>query len=101
LLAEAGFEPVEWIPMGGLWAAVGLNVIAGINRVNRGPWRIVTELPSRALYVVFQLGFELLDRVFFDPGEMMARLVVARRIADRPAGTAAPQAPPPTRPNAR
>jgi SAM-dependent methyltransferase len=80
LLAEAGFEAVEWIPIGGLWAAVGLNVIGAVNRVNRGPWRIVTEIPSRLLYIVFQLGFELMDRLFDDEGERMARLVVARRV---------------------
>jgi SAM-dependent methyltransferase len=82
LLKEAGFDAVEWIPIGGLWAAVGLNVIGGVNRLNRGPWRILTEIPSRLLYVIFQLGFEVMDRLFDDDGERMARLVVARRIED-------------------
>lgn len=79
LLRSAGFEPVECIPIGGLWARVGLSAIAALNRVNRGPTRVLTELPVRALYVLVQLGCELLDRVFHDPGEVLANLIVARR----------------------
>jgi len=79
LLREAGFEPVEFVPVGGLMARVGLSTIAGLNRVNRGPLRILLEIPVRILYVVLQLGFELLDRVFFDPREVLAHVVVARR----------------------
>ena len=79
LLERAGFEPVEFIPIGGLWARVGLTTIAALNRVNRGPTRILTELPVRALYIVLQLLFELLDRLFFDPRETLAHLVVAKR----------------------
>jgi SAM-dependent methyltransferase len=79
LLDRAGFERLEVIPIGGLWSRVGLTVIAGVNRINRGPWRIVTELPARALYVVLQLFFEGMDRLFFDPDEVLAHLVVARR----------------------
>jgi SAM-dependent methyltransferase len=79
LLERAGFEPVELIPIGGLWARVGLSTIAAINRVNRGPARVVTEIPARLLYVALQLLFEGLDRVFFDPREVLAHLVVARR----------------------
>ncbi|HTR97809.1 MAG TPA: methyltransferase domain-containing protein [Candidatus Acidoferrales bacterium] len=79
LLREAGFEPLEYVPIGGLWARVGLSTIAGLNRINRGPARVLTELPVRALYVVVQLGCELLDRAFFDPREVLAHLVVARR----------------------
>jgi len=47
--------------------------------VNRGPARILTEIPVRLLYVVLQLGFELLDRLCFSPDEVLAHLVVARR----------------------
>jgi SAM-dependent methyltransferase len=79
LLQQAGFEMVEAVPVGGLWARVGLTMIAGLNRVNRGPTRILTELPVRLLYVILQTGFELLDRLFFDPREVLAHLVVARR----------------------
>ena len=79
LLRRAGFTPIEFIPIGGLWARVGLSAIAALNRVNRGPTRIVTEIPVRLLYVVLQLGFALLDRVFFDPREPLSHLAVARR----------------------
>lgn len=79
LLERAGFEPVEFIPIGGLWARVGLSTIAALNRVNRGPTRILTELPVRALYIALQLLFEALDRLFFDPRETLAHLVVAKR----------------------
>lgn len=79
LLREAGFEPVEYVPMGGLWARVGLSTIAGLNRLNRGPTRVLTELPVRLLYVLVQSACELLDRLFFDPREVLAHLVVARR----------------------
>jgi SAM-dependent methyltransferase len=79
LLREGGFEPIEIVPVGGLWARVGLSMIAALNRWNRGPTRILTELPVRFLYVVLQLGFEALDRLFFDPREVLAHVVVARR----------------------
>lgn len=79
LLDRAGFDMVEAVPVGGLWARVGLSTIAGLNRLNRGPTRVLTELPVRFLYVVLQLGFELLDRVFFDSREVLAHVVVARR----------------------
>jgi SAM-dependent methyltransferase len=79
LLREGGFEPVEFVPVGGLWARVGLSTIAALNRLNRGPARVLTELPVRVLYVVLQLGFEVLDRLFFDPREVLAHVVVARR----------------------
>jgi SAM-dependent methyltransferase len=78
-LERAGFEPVDFIPLGGLMTKVGLTTIAGLNRINRGPTRVLTELPVRALYVVLQLLFAGLDRVFFDPREVIAHLVVARR----------------------
>lgn len=80
LLRRAGFEPVEYVPIGGLWARVGLTTIAALNRVNRGPTRVLTEIPVRLLYVIVQLACEALDRMFFDPREVLAHLVVARRI---------------------
>lgn len=79
LLERAGFEPVEFIPMGGLMTRVGLAAIAALNRINRGPTRVITELPVRALYVVLQLVFAGLDRLLFDPRDVIAHLVVARR----------------------
>lgn len=79
LLKQAGFEPVEYVPVGGLWSRVGLTMIAGLNRLNRGPTRVLTEIPVRLLYVILQLGFELLDRLFFDPREVLAHVVVARK----------------------
>jgi len=79
LLQRAGFEPLRVFPIGGLWSRVGLSSIAVLNRLNRGPTRVLTELPVRLLYVALQLLFELLDRLFFDPREVLAHLVVARR----------------------
>lgn len=79
LLRRAGLEPLEFVPVGGLWARVGLSTIAALNRVNRGPTRVLTELPVRLLYVLLQLGFDLLDRLFFDPREVLAHVVVARK----------------------
>ncbi len=79
LLEREGFEVVEEVAIGGLWARVGLSTIAGLQRLNRGPTRVLTELPVRVLYVVLQLFFELMDRVFFDPREVLAHLIVARK----------------------
>jgi hypothetical protein len=62
-----------------LMSRVGLTMIAGLNRINRGPTRVLTELPVRALYVVIQLGFAMLDRVFFDPREVLSNIIVARK----------------------
>ena len=42
--------------------------------------RVLTEIPVRLLYVVVQLVCELLDRLFFDPREVLGNLVVARRL---------------------
>jgi SAM-dependent methyltransferase len=80
LLARAGFEPVEILPLGGLMSRVGLTAIAALNRINRGPTRILTEIPVRILYVVLQLLFELLDRVIPTPRERLSHLIVARRV---------------------
>jgi SAM-dependent methyltransferase len=79
LLERAGFEPVEFIPIGGLMCRVGLSAIAALNRINRGPTRVLTEIPVRLLYVVLQILFEGLDRLFFNSREVLAHLVVARR----------------------
>ena len=79
LLERSGFEVIDMIPIGGLGTLVGMSMIAGINRVNRGPWRVLTEIPARLLYVVVQLGCELRDLVFRNPREAVAHLAVARR----------------------
>jgi hypothetical protein len=79
LLERAGFEPLDFIPIGGLMSRVGLSAIAALNRINRGPTRVLTEIPVRLLYVVMQVGFEALDRVFFDPREVLAHLAIARK----------------------
>ena len=60
-----------WLP--------GIDGIAALQRLNRGPTRVLTEIPVRALYLVLQLFFELMDRVFFDPREVLAHVVVARK----------------------
>lgn len=79
LLESAGFDVVEVVPAGGLWARVGLSAIAALNRLNRGPTRVITEVPVRLLYIVLQVGFEALDRLFFDEREVLGNLVVAKR----------------------
>ena len=80
LLERGGFEALEVHPIGGLWTRVALSAMEPLNRLNRGPWRVLTELPVRALYVGIQLGGEALDRVFFDPREVIGHLVVARKV---------------------
>lgn len=79
LLDRAGFDVVEIVPVGGLMTRVGLSTIATLNRVNRGPTRALTELPVRALYIVLQLVFELLDHLWVEPRETITHLVAARR----------------------
>ncbi len=79
LFEKAGFEVLEILPLGGLWARVGLALLDGLNRLNRGPLRFLTEIPVRILYIVLQVGFEILDRLFFDPGDAMSHLVIARK----------------------
>jgi SAM-dependent methyltransferase len=78
-LERAGFEPLEMIPFGGIACQSGLRILRGLNRLNRGPTRIVTELPVRALYIVVQLLCAGLDRVLFTPREVIGHLAVARR----------------------
>jgi SAM-dependent methyltransferase len=90
LVESAGLECVECIPIGGLWARVGHALIAVLNRLNRGPTRVLTEIPVRALYVVIQLFFDLMDRVFFTRGDHLGHLCVARRPAS--GGAARPTA---------
>lgn len=79
LLESGGFEVVEMIPVGGLMARVGLSWIAALNRLNRGPLRVLTEIPVRLSYAAIQLVFAGLDRLLFDPNEALAHLVVARK----------------------
>jgi SAM-dependent methyltransferase len=83
LLERGGFEPIEILPMGGLMTRVGMDAIAALNRINRGPARVLTELPVRALYVVLQVLFAGLDRLTKDPRQVVGHLAVARR-AERP-----------------
>ncbi len=80
LLRRNGFEPVEFLPIGSLPARVGLSMIDALRKLNRGPTRILTELPVRLLYVIIQLVAEALDRLLFNPDEVLAHLVVARRL---------------------
>jgi hypothetical protein len=65
-------------------ARVGLSWIGALNRINRGPTRPLTEIPVRLLYVLIQGGFEILDRLTFDPRECLGHLVVARKPAAGP-----------------
>jgi SAM-dependent methyltransferase len=85
LLERSGFELLEVIPIGGLMTRVGLTTSAALNRLNRGPTRVLIESPVRALYVVLQLLFAGFDRLLFDPREVIAHLVVARRREPPPA----------------
>jgi len=78
LLSNAGLEPVEIIALGGPPGYVGCAAIERLNRLNRGPWRLLTELPVRLLYVILQSGAELLDRFWVGSNEVMAHVVVAR-----------------------
>ena len=78
LLREAGFEPIEILALGGLPGYVGTATIGSLNRVNRGPRRLLTELPVRLLYVLIQSVAELLDRFWVGSNEVMAHVVVAR-----------------------
>mgnify|MGYP001114780472 CR=1 FL=1 len=83
LLRDAGLEPVETVRMGRAPAYVGLAVLLWLNRHNRGPWRALTELPVRLLYVLVQLLAEGLDAAWSGSDEVMSRLVVARPRPDR------------------
>lgn len=79
MVRRAGFEPLEFIPIGGLWSRVGLHLIGRLNRLNRGPLRLLTEVPVRILYVVIQLGSEAMDHLLPTPAERIAHVVVARK----------------------
>ena len=80
LLRRNGFEPVRCVPVGGLMGRLGLSATDALNRINRGPLRIVTELPVRLAYILLHLLFEGLDQVFADPDEPISNLIVARRL---------------------
>ncbi len=79
LLERAGFEVLDVAPIGGLWTRVAMSLIAPLNRFNRGPKRILTELPVRVLYIVIQLAAALLEGLFGSADEALGNLVVARR----------------------
>ncbi len=78
LLSDAGLDAVEIIALGSLPGYVGSATIGWLNRLNRGPWRFLTELPVRLLYVLIQSAAELLDRLWVGSNEVMAFVVVAR-----------------------
>jgi SAM-dependent methyltransferase len=84
LLRDAGLEPVEVVRMGRAPAYVGLAVLLWLNRINRGPLRLLTELPVRLLYVLVQLLAEALDWCWAGSDEVMSRLVVARAVGKPP-----------------
>jgi SAM-dependent methyltransferase len=79
LLDEAGLEPVEMVAVGRLPLYLGLLTLTTLNRLNRGPWRVVTELPVRALYIVFQALAAALDGLWARSNNVVAHVVVARR----------------------
>jgi SAM-dependent methyltransferase len=79
LLRRAGFETIEAIPIGSLTIRVGTAWTEALNRVNRGPWRVLTEVPVRVLYIAIHVAFEMLDAVFPTPREVLGHLVVARK----------------------
>jgi SAM-dependent methyltransferase len=85
LLARTGFEPIEVIPIGGVWTHVARALMDRLRAANRGPLRVLTELPVRALVSAIQLTCRLLDRIFDDPAQALAYLVIARRAPDPPA----------------
>ncbi len=78
LLADAGLEPVEVLPLGRLPGYVGLSVLGWLNRLNRGRRRFLTELPVRLLYVLVQSFAELMDRLWSGSNEVVTHVVVAR-----------------------
>jgi SAM-dependent methyltransferase len=79
LLNDARLDMVACVPLGGLWARVGLSLIAALNRLNHGPLRVLTEIPVRLLYIVIQVTCELMDRLFFTRGEHLSHLCVGRK----------------------
>jgi SAM-dependent methyltransferase len=78
MLRGAGLEPVEIVRMGRAPGYVGLAVLLWLNRFNRGPLRVLTELPVRLLYLLVQGLAEALDWCWAGSDEVMSRLVVAR-----------------------
>ena len=86
LLREAGLEAVEVHSVGRRPTAAGLEALARLNRINRGPWRPLTELPVRALYAIVQLAAAALDPLFARSSDVVTHVVVARRAA-APAGS--------------
>ena len=81
-LERHGFEPLELVPIGGFWTHAALHLTAPLNRINRGPTRVLTEIPVRVLYVVIQLGAALLERVFWNPRDVLGVVAIARRRDD-------------------
>ncbi|MFI5371694.1 MAG: class I SAM-dependent methyltransferase [Candidatus Eisenbacteria bacterium] len=79
LLRRNGFVPVRCVPIGGLMGRVGLSATDALERLNRGPLKIVFWIPVRLVNLVLQIVFEVLDQVFADADEPISNLVVARR----------------------
>jgi len=79
LLQRAGFDVVDMIPIGGMMSRIGLSIVGFLRDINRGPARVLTELPVRVLYMVLQPLFALLDHLTFDPREAVSNIAVARR----------------------
>ena len=48
------------------------------DQLSCGPWRFLTELPVRLLYILIQSIAELLDQFRVGSNEVMAFVVVAR-----------------------
>jgi SAM-dependent methyltransferase len=78
LLAAAGLEPVEILPVGRLPMFAALGLLPALNRLNRGRRRVLTEIPVRVLYVVVQSAAAVLDRLWSRSGDVVAHVVVAR-----------------------
>jgi SAM-dependent methyltransferase len=78
LLRDAGLEAVEILPLGRLPGYVGLATLGWLNRLNRGPRRLLTELPVRLLYILIQVVAELMDQFWAGSNEVVAHVVVAR-----------------------
>jgi SAM-dependent methyltransferase len=78
LLREAGLEIVEVVEVGRIPTFLGLASLSALNRLNRGPWRVLTELPVRCLYVAIQAGAAALDGLWARSSDVVAHVVVAR-----------------------
>jgi hypothetical protein len=67
------------VPIGGLMGRLGLSATDALERLNRGPLKLLFWIPVRLVNLVLQVVFEALDQVFADPDEPISNLVIARR----------------------